>query len=80
MTPFYKNKLKEIAKANGFKIRDEDRLNILSDKFAGQVAAHGEMYCPCQPNRTPDTVCPCKFMRVHGACRCGLFVQEGENA
>lgn len=80
MTPFYKNKLKEIAKLKGYKIRDEKHLDVISDKFAGQVSMHGAMYCPCQPNRTEDTICPCKYMRVHGACRCGLFVQEAENA
>lgn len=80
MTPFYKNKLKELAKDKGYKIRDDKRLDVLSDKFAGQVSMYGAMYCPCQSNRNEDTICPCRYMRVHGACRCGLFVQEGENA
>lgn len=80
MTPFYKNKLKEIAKINSYKIRDEKRLDILSDKFAGQVSMYGAMYCPCQSNRTEYTICPCRYMREYGACRCGLFVPEDGNA
>lgn len=37
----------------------------------------GVPYCPCQSQHTPDTICPCKYMREAGACRCGLFVKEG---
>ena len=80
MTPFYKRKLLDIAVNNSYRIRDVKRLEVLSDKFAAQVQQHGDMYCPCQPNRTPDTVCPCRYMREYGACRCGLFVPEDENA
>ncbi|PWM76704.1 MAG: hypothetical protein DBY32_11305 [Phascolarctobacterium sp.] len=80
MTPFYKNKIKAIAKEHGYKIRNEERADVLSDKFLAQVTQHGAMYCPCQPNRTPDTICPCKYMRVYGACRCGLYeeVKDGK--
>lgn len=34
-------------------------------------------YCPCQPSKTPDTLCPCKYMRKYNTCRCGLYVSAG---
>lgn len=74
MTPYYKNVLKEIAKTNNFTIRSEERLDVLSDKFFYQVSTYGKLYCPCQTGRTEDTCCPCVYMRKHGACRCGLFL------
>lgn len=37
-------------------------------------------YCPCQPTKTRDTVCPCRYMRKFNTCRCGLYVKiEGED-
>ena len=74
MTPFYKQKLEEIAFNHEYTIRSEERLNALSDKFFTQVTQHGDMYCPCQTGTTKDTICPCKYMRNYGACRCGLYV------
>lgn len=32
-------------------------------------------YCPCQPNLSRDTMCPCKNYRDNGKCICGLFVK-----
>ena len=32
-------------------------------------------YCPCQPKKDRDTMCPCKNYRVNGKCICGLFVK-----
>ena len=34
----------------------------------------GVGYCPCFPQHTKDTVCPCKYMRTMNVCRCGLYV------
>lgn len=61
------------AEKYDYKIKDEKRLDVLAEKFAVMSEQHGDMYCPCQPNKTPDTVCPCKFMREYNACRCGLY-------
>lgn len=37
-------------------------------------------YCPCQPSKTHDTLCPCKYMRKYNTCRCGLYVKaEGKD-
>jgi ferredoxin-thioredoxin reductase catalytic subunit len=61
----------------GYEIISEERLEILAKKFKQIEAETGELYCPCQPNRTEDTICPCRFMREHNACRCGLYKQGG---
>lgn len=31
-------------------------------------------YCPCNFEKTEDTVCPCREMLENKACHCGLFV------
>lgn len=32
-------------------------------------------YCPCQPNASRDTMCPCRTYREKGKCICGLFTK-----
>jgi ferredoxin-thioredoxin reductase catalytic subunit len=32
-------------------------------------------YCPCQPKKDRDTMCPCKNYRMDGKCICGLYVK-----
>jgi ferredoxin-thioredoxin reductase catalytic subunit len=80
MTPYYKNVLKEIAKTNNFTIRSEERLDTLSDKFLHQVTKYGKMYCPCQNVRNESTVCPCRYMRDCGFCKCGLFIKKEDES
>lgn len=36
-------------------------------------------YCPCFPQHTEDTICPCKYMRTLHVCRCGLYIPKKEN-
>lgn len=79
MTPHYKKELQAIAATNGYSIRAEERLDALSDKFLGQVTKYGRMYCPCQNVRNEDTVCPCRYMRSYGVCKCGLYQKEEPN-
>ena len=69
----YEDILRMDAEKYDYKIKSEERLKVLATKFKAQVEAHGEMYCPCQPNHNEATICPCHYMRVHGACRCGLY-------
>lgn len=33
-------------------------------------------YCPCRPEQTDDTICPCKIMREEGHCCCTLYVPK----
>lgn len=35
----------------------------------------GGGYCPCQPKKDRDTMCPCRNYRVDGKCICGLYVK-----
>lgn len=35
-------------------------------------------YCPCTPERTEDTKCPCKKFREEQICCCGLYVEKTE--
>lgn len=61
------------AEKYGYEIKDEKRLEVLADKFDIMEEQYGEMYCPCQPNKTEDTICPCRYMCEHNVCRCGLY-------
>ena len=79
MTPHYKKELQSIADKHGYSVRSEERLDALSDKFLGQVVKYGRMYCPCQNVRNEDTICPCRYMRSFGVCRCGLFTKGEPN-
>jgi ferredoxin-thioredoxin reductase catalytic subunit len=40
-----------------------------------QALLQGGGYCPCQPQKDRDTMCPCKNYRVDNKCICGLFVK-----
>ena len=33
-------------------------------------------YCPCVPEQTQDTICPCKKMREDGKCCCNLYIKK----
>lgn len=36
-------------------------------------------YCPCQPQHTKDTLCPCRNLRKFKVCRCGFFKKASDN-
>lgn len=59
--------------------KDTARASIVQTKLLHNTFEFGVPYCPCQSQHTPDTICPCKYMRKAGACRCGLFVKEAVN-
>ena len=67
--------LRDTANENGYTI-NETRLPTMVDKFTKQVEETWQMYCPCQVGQSKDTICPCKYMKEHNACRCGLFKKE----
>ena len=70
-----KNVLKAVAERHGYDIR-KGRLDAMGLKFEAQVDKYGDMYCPCQLQQTKDTLCPCRYMREQGACRCGLYLKK----
>ena len=65
------------AERYGMKV-NPDSLHVLKilEKLGKNHKAHGKPYCPCLPQHNEDTVCPCRNMRVHKACRCGLYVRS----
>ena len=52
-----------------------DHVLKILEKLGKNEQQLGKPYCPCLPQHTEDTVCPCKNMRLLKACRCGLYVQ-----
>lgn len=54
-----------------------DMFNQNQNARAGLLKALLERggYCPCQPNQSEDTMCPCKNYREDGKCICGLFTK-----
>ena len=65
----------KIAERFGMKVNPKALhvLNVL-EKLGKNEQTYGKPYCPCLPNHNEDTVCPCRHMRMHKACRCGLYV------
>lgn len=52
-----------------FNPNDSAREHLLS------VLLQGGGYCPCQPKKDRNTMCPCKNYRLDGKCICGLYVK-----
>ena len=57
---------------------DKEHVNDVYKNLAHNILLYGAAYCPCQSRHIKDTICPCKFMRDKGACRCGLYLKDGE--
>ena len=66
-----------LKKHNMKQTSDLVRATKVQQKLLQNTMELGAPYCPCQSQHTPDTICPCTYMRDAGACRCGLFVKEG---
>lgn len=64
----------DITAAKYGKVVNEDRRDVMIKKLKSQTDTYGEPYCPCHNQQTADTICPCKYLRYHNSCRCGLFV------
>lgn len=71
--------LRLTADKYGYKIKSEERLGALAEKFEKQKETYGELYCPCQATKNDDTICPCRYMRKYDACRCGLYEVNKDN-
>lgn len=71
---------KHICDKYHLKVTDDmERRNNVLYKLMHNVYEYGIPYCPCQATHNGDTVCPCKFIRDTGACRCGLFIRDVKN-
>lgn len=68
-----RNHIQDTCYEKGYNIRSKEDMNRMVDKFKDMKEKYGQMYCPCHVSQNADTLCPCKYMREYGACRCGLF-------
>ena len=51
------------------------RVASVLEKLGNNQVKYGAPYCPCLPQHTEATICPCRYMREMKACRCGLYVK-----
>lgn len=55
---------------------DDNRVEFVLDKLSKINDRYGLPYCPCLSPHSDNTICPCKNMREHQACRCGLYIRK----
>lgn len=51
-------------------INQNDRVVQSIKRLIEQNTGH----CPCNPEISEDTLCPCKEARENADCRCGLYI------
>ena len=71
-------RITEYAKANGYVVVPDGKLRFkLLRELLENWDRYGKPYCPCRPERSDRTVCPCVYARADiakmGHCLCGLF-------
>lgn len=74
-------KLQEHADKNKIKLNpDRKILNGVISGLMKNQESFGEVYCPCRPIRSAETICPCAFhkkeIKETGHCLCRLFVKK----
>jgi hypothetical protein len=61
----------EIEVPEGYKITDNNKVvNHMRECLLK------DEHCPCQIQKTDDTLCICKQFKDTGICKCGLWVRE----
>ena len=58
---------------------DTGRVMYLLSRLGENEITYGKPYCPCLPQHTEDTLCPCRYMRKYQVCRCGLYLKDDDN-
>lgn len=53
-----------------FRNPDDKRVNSIQ-----RMCERNMGYCPCEPIKNEDTLCPCRNAREKGECKCGLYVK-----
>jgi ferredoxin-thioredoxin reductase catalytic subunit len=71
-------RVQNFAKANGYVVVLDTQLrNKLLRELLENYDKYGKPYCPCRPEHSEATVCPCVFAKADiakmGHCLCGLF-------
>ena len=77
-TPQLIDRIQNYAKANGYVVvLDTQMRNKLLMELLENYDKYGKPYCPCRPERSEATVCPCIYAKADiakmGHCLCGLF-------
>jgi ferredoxin-thioredoxin reductase catalytic subunit len=77
-TPEFIERVQNFAKANGYVVvLDAQMRNKLLRELLENYDKYGKPYCPCRPERSEATVCPCVYAKADiakmGHCLCGLF-------
>jgi Ferredoxin-thioredoxin reductase, catalytic subunit len=77
-TPELIERIQNFAKANGYVVAlDTQMRNKLLRELLENYDKYGKPYCPCRPERSEATVCPCIYAKADiakmGHCLCGLF-------
>lgn len=75
---------KKYAKEKGIKLNSKRNVvEGIIKKLIENEKKYGKRYCPCKPQKTDDTICPCKNhlkeIEEMGHCTCYLFVKGDEN-
>ena len=71
-------KVKNFATQNNYVVvLDTQMRNRLLRELLENYDVYGQPYCPCRPQHSEATVCPCTFAKADiakmGHCLCGLF-------
>lgn len=78
-TPDYNSTYEPERNARQYGMRvnpDAEHTVAILEKLGRNEMQHGAPYCPCLPNHSASTICPCRYMREMKACRCGLYVRK----
>ena len=71
--------LEKNAHKFGMKVNPKTyRVASVLEKLGNNQVKYGAPYCPCLPQHTEATICPCRYMREMKACRCGLYVRKAD--
>jgi ferredoxin-thioredoxin reductase catalytic subunit len=63
------------AEAIGAQITDNPVIkDTVTEGLQNNLDELNARYCPCQIQKTKDTICPCKEFRTTGHCHCRLFI------
>jgi ferredoxin-thioredoxin reductase catalytic subunit len=71
-------RIQNFAKSNNYVVvLDTQMRNKLLRELLENYDIYGQPYCPCRPQHTEATICPCVFAKADiakmGHCLCGLF-------
>jgi ferredoxin-thioredoxin reductase catalytic subunit len=74
-----RERVAEFCERSGYRLSSQADSILFDMTKMKQVV--GDFYCPCQAQKTPETVCVCEAVRkglvdIMGACFCGLILSK----